>query len=283
MSGPNYIRNAGQDAAKAVGYNPYDVQAGGIGSVSFRPGGVDVTTDPRLAEQSRLLAAVNQQNLQAAPQAAQQAGRFAGNAADVSQQLLTQAGQFDPLAAAESRFQKLQSALAPSRQRQEAALQEQLFRQGRGNSGVANQQTAEQQAAYRLADVQALNSMYGEAQQQQNQAIQTGLQAGASGYTVGQGQFQQALQGTEAGLNLAKQPLGLATVGQALGANETSADAARNTAISQYNQSQAGTGGGGGISAALGVAGGLAGAYLVPGPAGAMAGAQLGSQIGSFF
>jgi len=287
MSGPNFARGAQERAAKSVAQvQPTDIQVGGVGGVTFDPTTGQVTTT-QAPERAAALAQFPQLQAQLGAGATQLAPGVTGfgqAAQQSSEALIRGATAFDPLQAAEERFARMQEALAPTRGRHEAALQEQLFRQGRLDSGIGAQQTAEQQAEFRLADLQALNELYGTAGAEQRAQLTAGLQAGAAGTTAQQSQFQQFLQGLQGQEQAATAPLRLAGASQGLAASEAARRSAAAGAIGNFNVAMAEGGSGSGIGSAIGgVVGGLGAGYLTGwNPAAMSAGATAGSNLGSF-
>jgi len=277
-------RQAAEDAAKRVGQVQTGSYAGPLGTVSFDPttGVANVTPSGNQRFQQQTLGFAGNNLAAGVRQLEPGAQQFGQQAFDTSQQLLQQAGAFDPLGEAEKRFQRLQAALQPGRKEQQDVLQEQLFRQGRLDSGQGARLEAQQQAAFRLADVQALNDMYGQAQQAQQQAIQQGLQAGAAGTTAQQSQSALLGQTLSQQEQIAAQPFRIAGMLQDISANEVARRAAAAGALTQNNAVTGQVSGGGGAGAALGgLAGAAIGGYF-GGPAGASTGATVGSNLGSF-
>lgn len=284
MPGPNISRGASERAAKAlVQVRPGDAVLPGVGGVTFDPvtGAPTITQDPNQTANLRMFQELGAgQGGQAAALTPGVTG-FGQEALDTSSRLLAEAGGFDPLAAAEQRYQRLRSVLEPQRERDLSSLEARLFRQGRLDSTGGALQLGEREAALAREDAMLLDRSFQEAEQARQAALAGGLQAGAAGTTVQQSGFQQALQAQQAQEQAALSPYRFAGVLSGLASDEVSRRAAAASALQGHNVSMAQTAQGGAGSAILGVAGGLAGAYFGGAP-GAQAGATLGSNLGSF-
>jgi hypothetical protein len=212
---------------------------------------------------------------------------FGQRAFQTAQEQLGAAAGFDPLAAAEERFGRLQAVLGQQRERQRGSLESRLLAQGRlsGTSGDILQ--GELERGFAAEDAALLERAFGESEQAQARAIQQGLQAGAAGTTAQQSQFQQFLQGVPVAEQAGLAPVRLAGALSGLATDEVNRRAAAAGALGAHNVSmqqtaQAGLGGTiGGIVG--GVGGAVAAPYLGLDPkTGAQAGATLGGNLGSF-
>ena len=119
------------------------------------------------------------------------------------QEALGAAQEYDPYAAAETLFGRMDSILAGGRERERGGLESRLLAQGRlGSTGGAFQQQGQEQA-FEQQRAQQLNQAFGQAQQVQQGLFGQGL-AGIQGATglqqMGQNQLSlglQAGQGTQ--------------------------------------------------------------------------------------
>lgn len=289
MAGGNIARRASESAAKSVGaVRPTDLSITGVGGASFDPrtGQVSLTGDPRQMENLRMLQALGAGQGAGAGELTPGVTGFGREAFRTSTDLLRDAAGFDPLAAAEERFGRLRSVLERGREQQRQSTEERLFRQGRLDStgrGQGSEVIGELERGFAAEDVALLDRMFGEAEQARQQAIAQGLQAGASGTTAQQSQFQQALQAAGAQEQVATAPVRVALASQTIAQNEAARRAAAAGALAGHNTAVAANGGGGGGfgSVAGGIVGGGLG-FLAGGIPGAQAGATIGSNLGSF-
>ena len=285
MAGPNIARGASERAAKSVisAVTPGAAYLPGVGGVTYDPatGAPTVTADPAQQQQLRMLQELGLSQGEQAGALAPGVTQFGEQALDTSSRLLAEAGGFDPLAAAEARYSRLRSVLEPQRERDLSSLEARLFRQGRLDSTGGAVQLGEREAAVAREDAMLLDRMFGEAEQARQAALSGGLQAGASGTTVQQSGFQQALQAQPAAEQVALSPYRFAGVLSGLATDEVSRRAAGAGALAGHNVSMQQTAQGGLGSAALGLVGAGVGGYF-GGARGAQAGATLGSNLGSF-
>lgn len=92
---------------------------------------------------------------------------------------LGQVGEFDPFAAAQTQFGRMEDILTPGREQQRLAQESRLFSQGRlGSTGGAQQQKALEQT-FSQQQAQNLAAALGQAQGIQGQQIQQGMALGA--------------------------------------------------------------------------------------------------------
>lgn len=290
MAGPNIARGAQERAAKSVAaVRPTDLTVAGLGGAAFDPatGQVTLTQDPRMQANMRMLDVLGKQQGGGAGALAGEVTGYGQQALGTAERLLSEAGGFDPLAAAEQRFQRLQSVLQPERERRQQALESRLFKQGRLDSTGGYRGQADLEAALAREDAMLLDRQFQEAEQARQAALTGGLQAGAGGTTAQQSQFQQFLQALGAQGDVAAAPLRVAGVSQDIAASEAARRAAASGAIGNFNTTMAGTAQGGFGAALGGIVGGIGGAMAAPylgidAETGARAGSTLGGNLGSF-
>jgi len=153
-----------------------DVTGGGLFDTSFKDGQGTIALTPEMQ-------AIQQQMLGTA----QTGGAFGQQAGALGQGFLGQAGEFDPFAAAQTQFGRMEDILAPQRDQQRLAQESRLFSQGRlGSTGGAQQQQA-LEGAFAQQQQQGLYDALGQAQGIQGQQISQGL---ALGQMPGQQQTQ---------------------------------------------------------------------------------------------
>jgi hypothetical protein len=104
-------------------------------------------------------------------------------------------GSFDPMTAAQERFDKLDSILQPGRERTRSGLESRMFAQGRMDSTAGSRELADLEAGFQRERAGMLDQQFGQAQgAQANLAnIAQGLTGTAGG--VQSGIFGQGLQG----------------------------------------------------------------------------------------
>lgn len=126
-----------------------------------------------------------------------------------AQQAYGALGSFDPYQAAEMQFQRLESILNPERQRQQEALQSQLYAQGRlGSTGGALSEQAYNQAVQQQQSQNLYNAFLQAQQTQQNLA------------GLGQGLFGTALQGIGGAGQIEQMPLSTLGYGMQYGGQQ---------------------------------------------------------------
>lgn len=164
-----------------VSYNPTDITTG-YGGVTFDPttGAATTSLSPEMqAQVDQLLSGAT--------------GAF------------TAANQFDPYAAADTLFSRMENILAGGRTRQQGQLESRLLAQGRLGStgGMFDQQALNQ--AIEAQRAQNLNQSFGTAQ-----AVQQGL-------------FNQGIAGLNAAMGVQQMPLALANLGISAGTGQMNA------------------------------------------------------------
>lgn len=146
-------------------YQPYltNISGGGLFNTAFGPGGATINLSPEMqAIQSGLFSQA--QGLSPLQQQYQQLG----------QGFLGQVGAFDPFAAAETQFNRLEAILAPGREQQRQAQESRLYSQGRlGSTGGGLEQQAFQQAIENQRAMNLVNAL-GQAQDIQGNLINYG-------------------------------------------------------------------------------------------------------------
>ena len=118
-----------------------------------------------------------------------------GRATDAAGQAFDAFGSFDPMAAAQERFDKLDSILEPGRTRTRSGLESRLFAQGRMDSTAGSRELADLEAGFQRERAGMLNTQFGEAQTAQGNLA--GIAQGLAGTSAGiqSGIFGQGLQG----------------------------------------------------------------------------------------
>lgn len=136
-----------------------------------------------------------------------QAGEFAGEvrgagaqAAELGAGFLGQAGTFDPFAAAEEQFSRLDAILEPGRQRTREGTSSGLLATGRLGGSAGNLVQAQVEGEIENQRAQMLNQQFTAAQDTQDRLVQRGTGLGAFGLQqqagtqqLGQGALQGAL------------------------------------------------------------------------------------------
>lgn len=204
-------------------------------------------------------------------------------ALSASQGILRGVGAFNPEQQAQTRFGRLQSILAPDRERARSSLESRLLAQGRLDSSGGALQYGEQERAFAAEDAALLDRMYAEAEGQRTQEIQNADLLANTGGRVATGLFAQA-QAAEQSRQGEYSPLfQLLNASNAL--EQQKLGRFQNVASLQLGRYGA-QGGGGGGSGALGAIGTIGGGIIggmYGGAAGATAGAQIGGSLGSLF
>ena len=284
MAGPNINKRQMQQAAGGIGFEGVaPIQAEGVGLVGTGPTGATVAfQDPSTRRRAGILDTIAAEAGEATTIPGQ--GDFSATALGQAQQMFEEAGAFDPLDAAEKRFQRLQSVLAPRREQSKAALDAKLFAQGRLDSTAGSRESQAQQEAFASADAQLLDQLVSSSEASRRAELQGATNIGVAGANVGQGVTQQALKGAEGATAQGQNILQLLQQGTNIGAAQTEAEIARANAIAQSNQVIQGQGGSGIGSTIGGVLGGAAG-FVAGGmnPVTGAAGAKAGAGIGSLF
>jgi hypothetical protein len=284
--GGNIARRAGEEAAKSIQFTPEDIAVEGLGGVSFegnkKNGLTGISFDPSAVQQEQIGAF----GANVMP-AVQGAGALTGGVTGAGQQGLTQAqaalaalGEFDPLAAAEERFTRLDNLLAERRMTDRSALESRLLQQGRLDSTAGARQLAEYEAGIERERAQMLDRQFGEAQAAQTALAQragmlTGIGTGAGQYLTG-----QAISNLQGGQAVIDPMFRMAQLSGDLEGMSLQAQQARAGAISGHNQI-AGASGGGSMLGGLMTGALTAAGTAFGGPMGAMAGQALGGMLTS--
>lgn len=159
-------------------FDPMDIQSG-LGAATFGPEGAQ---------------------FELAPELQQFYNQLLGGAGET----LQQAQQFDPYQAAEGLFGRMESILAPTRERERAALESRLLSQGRLGSTGGLFDLQAQQGAVEAQRAQSLNQAFGQAQQVQQGLFGRGL----AGLQAATGLQQQGLSQLGLGLEAGQGALG---------------------------------------------------------------------------
>ncbi|NIV28779.1 MAG: hypothetical protein GWN58_04470 [Anaerolineae bacterium] len=171
--GGNIARRAGEEAAKAIRFDPLDVGVEGLGDVTFGMkqdkrgqvlGDVGFQLTP---EQQAQVAALQAGAVPAITGAgALSPGVLGAGQAGLAQaqQALAGLGAFDPMAAAEERFGRLDEILQRRRDVDRSALESRLLAQGRLESTAGARQMGEFEAGIERERAQLLDRQFGEAQ-----------------------------------------------------------------------------------------------------------------------
>lgn len=170
-------------------------------------------------------------------------------------------GSYDPFAAAEEQFNRMDAILAKGRERDRTALEEKLLRQGRLGStggGISEEALA---AAQEDARQKSLIDAFGQAQGVQAQKAQLAQSFGAFGGSIEDQQLQRLLQSLGTATSLEAMPSQIGAAGNQL----TSARAQYNLGKTELDNANQGAGWGdivGGVlsggATTLGTAGGKA-------------------------
>ena len=282
MAGINIDKGRERRAQEEIGFSGAPVDVAGLGGVTFGGGGAQVS--PAVSNIQHALQTGGVDALRAA-----QPGQAAATALGEQQvgsgaDLLRAATEFDPLNAAEARFNRLQGILERGRGRTRDSAESRLLAQGRlGGEGGARQLEG-LEASFAEQDAQLLDAQFGQAEQARRGGIADALAVGGAGtasnraltdqgfrFTAGAGDVEQARQS-----NL----LNLLNAGTGIGQAELQAQIAKSTAASNLNRNLIGKGGsGGGLGSALGaLGGGVLGS--IGGPIGTSIGSRIGGMIG---
>lgn len=147
-------------------YQPYltNISGGGLFNTAFTPQGATISLTPEMqAIQAGLFGQ------------AQGLTPLQQQYAQLGQGFLGQIGAFDPFAAAETQFQRLEDILAPGREQQRQAQESRLYAQGRlGSTGGGLEQQAFQQAIEQQRAQNLINAL-GQAQDIQSGLLNKGL------------------------------------------------------------------------------------------------------------
>lgn len=267
MAGVNIDKNAQRQAGRAIDFQGVNTDIGGIGSVVFGPDNQPtVTAGGPLTGIAAGLTGTGQQFQRFGEQLAPGTADFGQRQLDTSRTLSDEVAGFNPLDAAETRFNRLQSILERGRNRQRDSAESRLLAQGRlGGEGGARQLEGLEQG-FADVDAQLLDRQFQQAEQARRGGIADALATGRAGAETGRGLIQDAgnLVGAGADVtNLQSQNLlQLLNAGAGLGSANTEADIARAGAIGDFNRtlvSRGSDGGGiGGLLAGVGTGFGTA-------------------------
>jgi hypothetical protein len=287
MGGVNIDKGRERSAQEAIGFQGTDVRLGGVGGVQFDPtsGRATGTAEGPNTGIAQLLAQQGQGVLSASNP--EQVAALGNQQVQTGASMLDQASSFDPLDAAETRFNRLQSILQKGRARTRDSAESRLLAQGRlGGEGGARQLEG-LEGTFQEQDALLLDRQFGEAQQAQRGGIADALAVGGAGTGTQAALADQGLRfsGTAADVNQlgSSNLLSLLQQGGNLGALDTQAEIAKSQAASNLNANLIGKGGGSDVLGTLGtIGGGIAGGIIgIPGgPATIAAGASAGSTIG---
>jgi hypothetical protein len=184
-------------------------------------------------------------------------------------------GSFDPMTAAQDRFDKLDSILQPGRERTRSGLESRMFAQGRLDSTAGSRELADLEAGFQRERAGMLDQQFGQAQgAQQNLAgIAQGLTGTAAG--VQGGIFNQGLQGIGGSQQMSEPMMRLLGMSSDFGQQTFNAKLAQQQAMADAQASDDAAEASGGFMSGIGgqILGGLAtgAATAFGGPLGGMA------------
>jgi len=286
MGGVNIDKTMEERAQRAIGFEGTNLSFGDIGSVRFDPttGAAEGTVRGPNKGIADALAREGRAGLLEGANLRPDVAALGEQQVKTGADLLSTVANFDPMAAAETRFNRLQGILDKSRNRTRDSAESRLLAQGRlGGEGGARQLEG-LEAAFAEEDARLLDSQFGEAEAAARGGIADALAIGGAGAGL-QGQLSdQGFRGTGAAAEVnqlgSSNLLALLQQGGNLGSLETQAEIAKSNAASNYNANLIGKkGGGGGFGSALGtLAGGIIGS--MGGPIGTSIGASIGGKIG---
>ena len=166
----------GGGSSQAQTPTPIDISGGGLFDTTGK-GQISLTPEMQAIQQQLLGTAGGQGQFQ------QQAGQLGAG-------FLGQVGEFDPFAAAQTQFGRMEDILAPQRDQQRLAQESRLFSQGRLGSTGGSQQQQALENVFSQQQAQNLAQALGQAQDIQGQQIERG----AFLSQIPQAQQTQALQ-----------------------------------------------------------------------------------------
>lgn len=265
-----------QEAAQAIEFKPVGLDLAGVGGV-----GEDFSLT--LPEEVRAI----QDNLFGQSGAALDAsGSLVGAQKGAGEQLfgagadaLRSLGTFDPLEAAATQFQNLESILNPIRERETAGLEARLARQGILTGTAGAQRLGERSASIERERGLSLLNQFQSAQQAQQNLANLGINLTGAGAGQRESLFGTGVGAVQAGQGVSTPLMNLLGLSMQGGEARTAAQTGRATALAS---AEAAGGGGSGLGEGLGgLVGGFAGSFL--GPLGTAAGTAIGSKVGGMF
>jgi len=246
-------------------YKPYSTESG-VGSVAVKGDQITATLDPRY----RALVDQLTGGFQVTPSLSQEQLGLGRQATEAGAGFLKQLGSFDPFAAAETQFGRMEEILSAGRARDRSSLEGKLLRQGRlGSTGGGVEQEA-LEGAIEQSRRQGLVEALGQAQGIQAQQAQLGTQLGAFGGTIEQQQLQRMLESLGSAMSVEQLPI---MAGQ-LGATLSGQRSQHQQAKAEFDAANAGAGWGDILAGGLTAAGTAFG-----GPLGGMAAKGLSSYL----
>lgn len=222
-------------------FKAYDTVSG-VGSTDIEGDRITTSLDPRFAAISEALTGGLAGGLSSSLSPEQLA--FGQQATETGAGFLQSAGQFDPFAAAETQFGRMEEILAPGRDRARESLEGRLLRQGRlGSTGGGRTQEG-LETAIEQSRRSNLYDAFGQAQGVQQQQANLAQLFGGLGLGIEQGQFQQQLGGLQGALGLEQAPLAFAEFGSSLSGQRSQHQQAQAQLEAQRNQALMGMIGG---------------------------------------
>ena len=261
---------------KDINFRPEDIKLAGVGEIkSTRTKGGNFTIDATEDEQTGIFRDILQGgatgDLAAARGLSPDLARAGGQAFDAAGKAFDSFGSFDPMTAAQERFDKLDTILGEGRERTRSGLESRLFAQGRLDSTAGSRELADLEAGFQRERAGMLDQQFGQAQTAQSNLA--GIAQGLTGTGAGvqSGIFNQGLQGIGGAQQLSEPMMRLLGLGQDLGNSTVNAKVSKET----LKQSADAAEGGGGFMSGIGgqILGGLAtgAATAFGGPLGGMA------------
>ena len=284
MGGINIDKNRERSAQEGIGFEGTDIRLGNVGGVQFDPRTGEATgsvTGPNVGL-AQLLTREGTAGLTAGARGREGVTALGEQQVATGADLLSTVSSFDPLTAAETRFNRLQSILDKGRNRTRDSAESRLLAQGRlGGEGGARQLSG-LEAAFAEQDAQLLDRQFSEAEAARRGGIADALAVGGAGADIQTGLTEQGFRGTGMAGDVnqlgASNLLQLLQQGGQLGALETQAEIAKSNAASNLNANLIGKGGGGGFGSVLGtLAGGVVGS--IGGPIGTSIGTKIGGAL----
>lgn len=207
-------------------------------------------------------------------------GAAAGEFTEAGRGLLADVSGFDPMQAAGTRFERLQSVLEPQRARQRASQEARLLAQGRLDSSGGGLQIGETEQAIAREDAMLLDRLFGEAETARSRGIADARSLAGAGAQMQGGLFGELQQGA-AGRRAEFDPLfRMLGASEAIKAGEVNRQVASANALGGFNAAAGAASGGGGTGELLGTLAGAGLGFATAGPGGGLAGAQAGATLG---
>lgn len=279
-------RNAGEAAAKAVGA-PLDqapLSIAGLGSVAYNGNTPQLTLSPEGQVAQGLFSGYSNAATMASGQLLPAGSEAASGLYGASRDILAGIGAFNPEQQAQTRFDRLQSILAPDRERARSSLESRLLAQGRLDSSGGALQLGEQARAFAGQDAQLLDQMYKEAEAQRTQELQSAQGLAQQAGVLQGGLFSTAVQADQARQQQANPLFQLLQASQNVRQGELNRRVSAAQALASHNAVAGESGGssGAGIGSAVGgVLGGAAGLYFGTLAGNPFLGASTGYKIGA--